>query len=212
MKKILSLGTAAAVLSLTAVAASAALAPVVSETAVAGDQLVVEVVANEYTSDIVDITIKASENLKLAEYTTTTTGMPIFNEAEMHFGWISATGAPADGEALLTLVFDVDAAAGEEVSVALVPAAGYTDGVDADAVTLTVVDGESTDIPDTTTETESSVETDTVVTTIETVTSSETDTETETETKTDVPPTGIALAVVPALVAGAAVVAAKKRK
>lgn len=210
MKKILSLGTAAAVLSLTAVAASAALAPVVSETAVAGEQLVVEVVANEYTADIVDITIKASENLKLAEYTTTTAGMPIFNEAEMHFGWISATGAPADGEALLTLVFDVDAAAGEEVSVALVPSAGYTDGVDADAVTLTVVDGESTDIPDTTTETESSVETDTVVTTIETVTSSET--ESETETKTDVPPTGIALAVVPALVAGAAVVAAKKRK
>lgn len=210
MKKILSLGTAAAVLSLTAVAASAALAPVVSETAVAGDQLVVEVVANEYTADIVDITIKASENLKLAEYTTTTAGMPIFNEAEMHFGWISATGAPADGEALLTLVFDVDAAAGEEVSVALVPSAGYTDGVDADAVTLTVVDGESTDIPDTTTETESSVETDTVVTTIETVTSSET--QPETETKTDVPPTGIALAVVPALVAGAAVVAAKKRK
>ena len=128
----------------------------------------------------------------------------------MHFGWISATGAPADGEALLTLVFDVEAAAGEEVSVALVPSAGYTDGVDADAVTLTVVDGESTDVPDTSTETEPSTEStvDTVVTTIETVTS----TETETETKTDVPPTGIALAVVPALVAGAAVVAAKKRK
>lgn len=210
MKKILSLGTAAAVLSLTAVAASAALAPVVSDTAVAGDKLVVEVVATDYTADIVDVTIKASENLKLAEYTTTTAGMPIFNEAEMHFGWISATGAPANGEALLTLVFDVEAAAGEEVSVALVPSAGYTDGVDADAVTLTVVDGESTDVPDTSTETEPSTEStvDTVVTTIET----ETSTETETETKTDVPPTGIALAVVPALVAGAAVVAAKKRK
>lgn len=210
MKKILSLGTAAAVLSLTAVAASAAIAPVISDTAVAGDQVVVDVVANEYTSDIVDITIKASENLKLAEYSVTSAGMPIFNEAEMHFGWISATGAPADGEVLLTLVFDVEAAAGEEVSVELVPTEGYTEGVDAAPVTVTVVDGESTDVPDTSTDTEPSTEStvDTVVTTTEPVSS----TETETDTKTDVPPTGIALAVVPALVAGAAVVAAKKRK
>lgn len=210
MKKILSLGTAAAVLSLTAVAASAAIAPVISDTAVAGDQVVVDVVATGYASDIVDITIKASDNLKLAEYSVTSAGMPIFNEAEMHFGWISATGAPADGEVLLTLVFDVEAAAGEEVSVELVPSEGYTEGVDAAPVTVTVVDGESTDVPDTSTETEPSTEStvDTVVTTTEPVSS----TETETDTKTDVPPTGIALAVVPALVAGAAVVAAKKRK
>lgn len=210
MKKILSLGTAAAVLSLTAVAASAAIAPVISDTAVAGDQVVVDVVATGYASDIVDITIKASENLKLAEYSVTSAGMPIFNEAEMHFGWISATGAPAEGEVLLTLVFDVEAAAGEEVSVELVPTEGYTEGVDAAPVTVTVVDGESTDVPDTSTETEPSTEStvDTVVTTTEPVSS----TETETDTKTDVPPTGIALAVVPALVAGAAVVAAKKRK
>lgn len=210
MKKILSLGTAAAVLSLTAVAASAAIAPVISDTAVAGDQVVVDVVATGYASDIVDITIKASENLKLAEYSVTSAGMPIFNEAEMHFGWISATGAPAEGEVLLTLVFDVEAAAGEEVSVELVPTEGYTEGVDAAPVTVTVVDGESTDVPDTSTDTEPSTEStvDTVVTTTEPVSS----TETETETKTDVPPTGIALAVVPALVAGAAVVAAKKRK
>ena len=210
MKKILSLGTAAAVLSLTAVAASAAIAPVISDTAVAGDQVVVDVVANEYASDIVDITIKASENLKLAEYSVTSAGMPIFSEADMHFGWISATGAPADGEVLLTLVFDVEAAAGEEVSVELVPSEGYAEGVDAAPVTVTVVDGESTDVPDTSTETEPSTEStvDTVVTTTEPVSS----TETETDTKTDVPPTGIALAVVPALVAGAAVVAAKKRK
>lgn len=210
MKKILSLGTAAAVLSLTAVAASAAIAPVISDTAVAGDQVVVDVVATEYASDIVDITIKASDNLKLAEYSVTSAGMPIFSEADMHFGWISATGAPADGEVLLTLVFDVEAAAGEEVSVELVPSEGYAEGVDAAPVTVTVVDGESTDVPDTSTETEPSTEStvDTVVTTTEPVSS----TETETDTKTDVPPTGIALAVVPALVAGAAVVAAKKRK
>lgn len=210
MKKILSLGTAAAVLSLTAVAASAALAPVVSDTAVAGEQVVVEVVANDFKGDIVDVTIKTSENLTLAEYTTTTTGMPVFNEAEMHFGWIS-TAAPAEGEVLLTLVFDVNAAAGEEIEVSLVPAEGYAEGVDADVVTRVVVDGEETDITDvTTTETVTDTESDPVETVTET--ESETVTETETETQPTVPDTGIALAVVPALVAGAAVVVAKKRK
>lgn len=214
MKKILSLGTAAAVLSLTAVAASAALAPVVSDTAVAGEQVVVEVVANDFKGDIVDVTIKTSENLTLAEYTTTTTGMPVFNEAEMHFGWIS-TAAPAEGEVLLTLVFDVNAAAGEEIEVSLVPAEGYAEGVDADVVTRVVVDGEETDITDVTT-TDTETVTDTESEPVETVTETEpetvTETETETETQPTVPPTGIALAVVPALVAGAAVVVAKKRK
>lgn len=210
MKKILSLGTAAAVLSLTAVAASAALAPVVSDTAVAGEQVVVEVVANDFKGDIVDVTIKTSENLTLAEYTTTTTGMPVFNEAEMHFGWIS-TAAPAEGEVLLTLVFDVNAAAGEEIEVSLVPAEGYAEGVDADVVTRVVVDGEETDITDvTTTETVTDTESEPVETVTET--EPETVTETETETQPTVPDTGIALAVVPALVAGAAVVVAKKRK
>ena len=210
MKKILSLGAAAAVLSLTAVAASAALAPVVSDTAVAGEQVVVEVVANDFKGDIVDVTIKTSENLTLAEYTTTTTGMPVFNEAEMHFGWIS-TAAPAEGEVLLTLVFDVNAAAGEEIEVSLVPAEGYAEGVDADVVTRVVVDGEETDITDvTTTETVTDTESEPVETV--TATEPETVTETETETQPTVPDTGIALAVVPALVAGAAVVVAKKRK
>lgn len=230
MKKILSLGTAAAVLSLTAVAASAALAPVVSEVATAGDQIVVEVVASDYASDIVDVTIKA-EGVTLTDYSVTTAGIPVFNADEMHFGWIG-TAAPADGEALLTLVFAVDAEAGEEVSIALVPAEGYAEGVDADAVVLTVVDGAETDVEDTSTEVSSeeisseeiSSEEPTEVTTEdsseEVVTTTEdvtTDTETEPAGTADgngeeVPNTGIALAVVPALVAGAAVVVAKKRK
>ena len=63
MKKILSLGAAAAVLSLTAVAASAAITPVVDGNAVAGEEVVVTVVANGLETPYATFTLEV-ENLE----------------------------------------------------------------------------------------------------------------------------------------------------
>lgn len=211
MKKILSLGVAAAVLSLTAVAASAAIAPVVSDTATAGGSIVVEVVANSVETPYATFTVETSENLTLTASEANAVGL--FNPANMMFTFASAT-APADGTVLLTLTFDVAAAADEEVFVSL---KGVDGDVDPTAVTLTVVDAAETDVTDESFETvgEESLEEPTVETedepTIVTEESSEEPAQ-STEEPNDNPPTGIALAVVPALVAGAAVVASKKRK
>ena len=66
MKKILSLGVAAAVVSLTAVAASAAIAPAFDTDApVAGGTLTVQVVANGMTQEATTFTVNASEGLTL---------------------------------------------------------------------------------------------------------------------------------------------------
>lgn len=210
MKKILSLGVAAAVLSLTAVAASAAIAPVVSDTATAGGSIVVEVVANSVETPYATFTVETSENLTLTASEANAVGL--FNPANMMFTFASAT-APADGTVLLTLTFDVAAAADEEVYVSLKAVDG---DVDPTAVTLTVVDATETDVTDESFEeptSEESFEEPTEDTWEPTIDPGETEQPAEpTEEPNDNPPTGIALAVVPALVAGAAVVASKKRK
>ena len=211
MKKILSLGVASAVLSLTAVAASAAITPVVSDTAVEGEQVVVEVVANGFTDVATQFVVNASENLTLVDATTTDKGLPAFNADTMHFAW-AGTEAPAEGTVLLTLVFDVNAAADEEVTVSLTADAGFETGVAADVVSTTVVagDDDTSDLPsdDETSDDETSDG-------LDDETSDDTTSDDENGDNTDDeqnPPAGIALAVVPAVLAGAAVVVAKKRK
>ncbi len=216
MKKILSLGTAAAVLSLTAVAASAAITPVVSDTAVAGDQVVVDLVAKGITEAVAELTVVPSANLTLVDSVATTNGFAFFNPDNMKFSWASAE-APADGDVLLTLTFTVDAAAGEDVSVVLEGAVGE---IDTTPVAVEVVDPAGSDESDESFESsEESSEESTEDPTI--VESSEESSEENGENTGDNtgdngsetnPDTGIALAVVPALVAGAAIVASKKRK
>lgn len=212
MKKILSLGAAAAVLSLTAVAASAQIVATDNGTApVAGGEYVVEIkVDGEFplVSDLAatQFTVEASDNLTLASFTKTSTGMAEFNEERMSFTYANSE-APADGTVLLSLVFTVDAAAEEEVSVSIVPDAGFEAGVDVDAITAVVVDDGGEPISD--------EPTPSVEPTIEETEPAPITVAPETETGNDEPnvPTGVALAVVPAIVAGAvAVVAAKKRK
>lgn len=221
MKKIIALGAAAAVLSLTAVAASAAIAPVMTPAApVAGDTVTVEIVANGMTQDSTAFKVVASDNLTL---TANDPGTGLFNPETGKYAW-AGTAVPADGTVLLTLTYTVDAAADEEVTVALEAGSGATD-ISADTVAAVVVDGESTDVPDT----------DTIETTEESyeeITSEEEPglTTTDEEGSVDAgtadagntdagddngkgnPDTGIALAVVPAVLAGAAIVVAKKRK
>ncbi len=212
MKKILSLGAAAAVLSLTAVAASAEIVATDNGTApVAGGEYTVDIVVQgefPLVSDLAatQFTVEASDNLTLASFTKTSTGMAEFNEERMSFTYANSE-APADGTVLLSLVFTVDAAAEEEVSVSIVPDAGFEAGVDVDAITAVVVDDGGEPISD--------EPTPSVEPTIEETEPAPITVAPETETGKDEPnvPTGVALAVVPAIVAGAvAVVAAKKRK
>ena len=78
MKKILSLGVAAAVVSLTAVAASAAIAPAFDTDApVAGETLTVQVVANGMTQEATTFTVNASEGLTL----TANEAVPVVSSA-----------------------------------------------------------------------------------------------------------------------------------
>lgn len=210
MKKILSLGVAAAVVSLTAVAASAAIAPAFDTDApVAGGTLTVQVVANGMTQEATTFTVNASEGLTLTANEAVTGG--IFSTETNKFAW-AGTAVPADGTVLLTLTYTVDAAADAEVSVSLTPDAGFTD-ISADAVAAVVVAGASTDVPNVTVETVETVESTEqpgVVTTDEEKPATE-DTKPADDGK-DNPVTGVALAVVPAVLAGAAIVVAKKRK
>lgn len=213
MKKILSLGVAAAVVSLTAVAASAAIAPAFDTDApVAGETLTVQVVANGMTQEATTFTVNASEGLTLTANEAVTGG--IFSTETNKFAW-AGTAVPADGTVLLTLTYTVDAAADSEVSVSLTPDAGFTD-ISADAVAAVVVAGASTDVPNVTVETTETVETvesteqPGVVTTDEEKPATE-DTKPDDDGKGN-PGTGVALAVVPAVLAGAAIVVAKKRK
>lgn len=217
MKKILSLSAAAAVLSLTAVAASADIVATDNGTApTAGGQYVVDIVVDgefPLVSDLAatQFTVQASDNLTLESFTKTTTGMAEFNQDRMSFTYANSE-APADGTVLLSLVFTVDAAAEEEVSVAIVPDAGFEAGVNADAITAVVVDTNETVISDVPFSTEPAPEEPTIESEPAPITVDE-PTETPDDSNKDNPDTGIALAVVPALVAGAAaVVAAKKRK
>ena len=208
MKKILSLGAAAAVLSLTAVAASAAITPAFSTDApVAGENVTVEIVATGMTQEATTFTVQASDNLTLVDAAKTDSGLAEFNKDTNKFAW-AGSSVPADGTVLLTLTYTVDAAADEEISVALVPDAGFTD-ISADAVTAVVVgDAEPVSDETVTTDDEPSVTVDE---------SSEESTEENTKDDNNGdnkgnPGTGVALAVVPAVLAGAAIVVAKKRK
>lgn len=221
MKKIIALGAAAAVLSLTAVAASAAIAPVMTPASpVAGDTVTVEIVANGMTQDSTALKVVASDNLTFVDAVTTDSGLAEFNKDNMKFVW-AGKAVPADGTVLLTLTYTVDAAADEEVTVALEAGSGATD-ISADTVAAVVVDGESTDVPDTdtietsdeefyTSEEEPGLTTTDEEGSVDAGTVDEGNTDADTDNKGN-PDTGIALAVVPAVLAGAAIVVAKKRK
>ena len=213
MKKILSLGAAAAVLSLTAVAASAAIAPAFSTDApVAGENVTVEIVATGMTQEATTFTVQASDNLTLVDAAKTDSGLAEFNKDTNKFAW-AGSSVPADGTVLLTLTYTVDAAADEEISVALVPDAGFTD-ISADAVTAVVV-GDAEPVSDETVTTYDVPTTDDEPSVTVDESSEESTEDTADDNNGDNkgnPGTGVALAVVPAVLAGAAIVVAKKRK
>mgnify|MGYP000322209249 FL=1 len=163
------------------------------------------------TQEATTFTVNASEGLTLTANEAVTGG--IFSTETNKFAW-AGTAVPADGTVLLTLTYTVDAAADSEVSVSLTPDAGFTD-ISADAVAAVVVAGASTDVPNVTVETTETVESTEQPTVIETAETDETTETVDTKPADDGkgnPGTGVALAVVPAVLAGAAIVVAKKRK
>ncbi|MBP0983273.1 MAG: hypothetical protein J6A19_06065 [Oscillospiraceae bacterium] len=145
MKKILSLGVAAAVLSMTAVAASALVEPTFTATPVAGEEVTVEIVANGMTQEATGFTVETT-GLTYVEGSYEAVAGGYFGEGTMKFAYAAAAPA-ADGTVLLTLTFTVDAAADEDVAINLVPGSGVTD-VNADAVVVTVVDSTPDDVTD----------------------------------------------------------------
>lgn len=189
MKKIFSLGIASAVLALTAVAASAGVAPVAPETAVAGETVTFDVVT---TSEVEDIQFKVEvEGLEFVSAEPHAAGA--WDEANAGFA-LATANALAEGTTVLSLTYTVTADVDSDISFALVATDdSYADAVDSTAVTVTVVEGDEPTAD----------------------TNEPTDEPTDEPTgETDEPnvPTGVALAVVPAVLAGAAVVVAKKRK
>lgn len=197
MKKILSLGVAAAVVSMTAVAASAAVEPVILDEAVAGSTITVEVVVNGDAIEDAQFTVVASENLELVEATPDASG--VFNEGK--FACASMTGYE-DGAVLLTLTYTVGE--GDEISIELTSDDATYAAMLGEAVTADIVAG-SGDILD------PDEPGDIIEPGTEDPGTEEPGTEDPAGDEDNVP-TGIALAVAPAVIAGAAIVVSKKRK
>ena len=202
MKKILSMGIASAVLALTAVAASAEINATTDGNAVTGDTITVAITTTEEVKAI-GFTVSAT-GLEATSANVEVTGQAIAGDADD--GSIIISGADlkgwAAGATIATITYTVTAETGADVSVALAAHNGmeHTFG---DALKLTVVEGTEQpggDPVDPGTEpggdpvdpgTEPGGE----------------------QPGGETPPeTGVALAVVPAVLAGAAVVVAKKRK
>ncbi len=192
MKKIISMGISAAVLAVSAVAASAALVVDTADVPVAGEQVVVTVVTTEDV-EAFDAVITA-EGLELVDFEKAETGNIEWNGETGGLSGASTDGWAAD-TVLLTLTYTVTAETGEEVSVSI-------EGEDievGDPITLTVEESAGGDVSDPGTDDPGTDDPGT-------------DDPGTDDPGTDIPGTGVALAVVPAVLAGAAVVVAKKRK
>ena len=188
MKKIISLGIASAVLALTAVSASAAIAPVVVDTPVEGSTLKVVITTDEAVTDCeFSVSVEGGSITQDDVAVLTQTGAIVIAtvraDGTVGVAASAGTGTFAPGAEIVTLVYTVTGAEGDDFSVTL---AG--DGVSADGFTASIEKGDGTQTP------------------------GQSGTGTQTPGDKDNPETGIALAVVPAVLAGAAVVVAKKRK
>ncbi len=198
MKKILSLGVASAVLALTAVAASAestttkgVKAELASGEIATGATVIYNIVATGEGVENAQVYLEA-EGLEFVKATGANGALAQPND-EGTFLAIAATSAVADGTTIATVEYKVTAAKGDTVKFALKADPDFADvAVDTTVVTDTAA-GEATSGDSTPSDNSDSSD----------------------NSGSDVPnpDSGIALAIVPAVIAGAAVVvAAKKRK
>ena len=205
MKKIISMGIASAVLALTAIAASADIKANGPETAKTGDVITVTITTTAEVTDC-GFLVSATGLEFVSVDTTTTDGSSIVNKAKedgsYKIGGTAAAGKTiAANSVLATITFTVTGETGTKPVVEIKNAAGYEEAVQ--NLTVEVVADEPTS-SDSGSESGSD-------------STSESGSESTSESGageggSDVPGTGVALAVVPAVLAGAAVVVAKKRK
>ena len=190
MKKIISMGIASAVLALTAIAASADITATGAAEVEAGKT--VEVVITT-TADIETYGVTlAADGLEFVEAKGLKGEFDLVApqaDGSINFTGISMSGYKA-GDVLGTFVFTVTAAKDADVNIALANMEGMDDVLV--NYTAKVVDAAATDPTDPTQPTDPTDPTD--------------------PTQPENPDTGVALAIVPAVIAGAAVVVAKKRK
>lgn len=205
MKKIISLGIASAVLAMTALSASAAVTVKSTDTLTAGGTITVNFV--------VDTEIAANKGVQFNVVTTgvelvgepvNNLGMGGFNkDTGMYMGL--ATNAAAAGTSVLTATYTITAKAGEQVTITVDQnslAGSFTDAL------ITPITGavEGATEPGNSGDNSGSSSDD------NSGSSSDDKSGNTGDGNNDNPPMGVALAVFPAIVAGAAVVVAKKRK
>lgn len=194
MKKIISLGLASAVCALTAVAASADAAKFVVDGEVEnGKTVTVSVVATEDV-DSFSAALAVDGFAEVKEADVKVSGYGKYNETSKKIGSIGTVKA---GDTVCTITLTVTAAAGEKASIALTDDAGKLKIEKAEVEVKGAAASEPSD-----SKTDSSAS------------DSKTDESKDDDKKDDTtnPGTGIALAVVPAVLAAAGVVVAKKRK
>lgn len=187
MKKIISMGIASAVLALTAVAASADITATAADNAVNGKTVEVAITT---TADIeaYGITL-AADGLEFVSIDTTDVNN-VLEDGSVVLTGASLAGYKA-GTVLATVTYTVTAEKDADVSVALANMTGMDDVLV--NYTAKVVDAAATDPTQPTDP-------------------SDPTTDPTDPTQPENPDTGVALAIVPAVIAGAAVVVAKKRK
>lgn len=230
MKKILSLGAAAAVLAMTAVGANAAVKPQFATSSVkAGDTVTVNFVVEDTELSEVAFVVNAENMTYVADSNNSENakGLAAFGQDTMKFALIGMGGtANAVGTTILSLQFTVnDDVTGEIVPTVSITAAEekYADAVNDVAVTVEVL-ADTPEVPDAPGAEDPGTEGPSVEdptggegtgsegTGSEGTGSEGTGSEGTGSEDTTNPDTGIALAVVPAVMAGAAIVVAKKRK
>ena len=205
MKKILSLGIASAVLAMTALSASANIVTRTTDDVTPGATITVEFVADENLSAF-SFNTKAS-GLTLVDAKTNVTGMAVVVSDTKDRIVAVGVGVTA-GQTVLTQTYTVDAKAGEAVSVAL----ESVEGINGSPAPLTVVVKEASGTNSGDNSTTESGDNSTTESGDNSGTTSQTSSTTSTTDPGKNPPTGVALAVFPAVIAGAAVVVAKKKR
>lgn len=198
MKKIISLGIASAVLAMTALSASAAVAVTGPDAIKPGDTITVEFRADvDLPANSAPGFVVAATGVEfVADSAKANGGIGMYSDSTKKFGFIK-TDAVKAGDVLGTITYTVTAKDGENVTINVTDLEGFGD---ANVAPLQVtVKAETTSTPsDSSSETPSDSTPDS--------------SSTSTTDPTKPPQTGVALAVFPAIIAGAAVVVAKKRK
>jgi len=199
MKKIISLGIASAVCALTAISASAAGATLLAEGEVSnGKTITVKVVAGEDVKELAFV-VKA-DGLDVESVKTDAAGMGNYNAETKKYAIIGSNAKA--GDTICTITFKVTAENGKTASVLLEAAEDKYAALVPESELKLDVKGATTDTSDTSSTTSTS----------EPTSSGTTSGTTSDPSKPTNPGTGVALAVVPAVIAAAGVIVAKKRK